>query len=79
MAGSENAFGSSDSLNKLGSHGLDSPSLLNCPTTIRQLQQLANNSLSSSVEPATISDSRDQFDALVCLKTKTKKFFKGLF
>jgi hypothetical protein len=65
MADSENVFDSSDSLNKLGS--LDLPSLLNCPTTIRQLEQLGNNNVSSStVEPATISDSREQVDSLVC-------------
>lgn len=65
MADSENEPGSSDSLTKLGNHSLNSPSALNCPTTIRQLQQLPNTNLSSCVEPATINDSRDEVNSLV--------------
>ncbi|KAG2199774.1 hypothetical protein INT46_003742 [Mucor plumbeus] len=61
MADSESPFGSSDSLNKNKINLLSQ----HCPSAIKQLQSLSTNTQSStSVEPATINDSREELDSL---------------
>jgi hypothetical protein len=65
MADSESPFGSSDSLNKNKINLLSQ----HCPSAIKQLQSLSTNTQSStSVEPATINDSREELDSLVNIK-----------